>query len=102
MTSEESPMITLSTACNVADIIFVEFCANLRVDLEVAQHIVAKRLSFTNHQKHYLVLDMSNVRAITAQAKNYLQAPDTGLKHILGAALIAANPVSAMIANIFI
>jgi hypothetical protein len=51
---------------------------------------------------HYLVLDMSNVRAITAQAKSYLQAPDAGLKHILGAALIAANPVSAMIANIFI
>jgi hypothetical protein len=102
MTSKDSPMITLSTACNVADIVFVEFCANLQVDLEAAQQMVAERLSFTHAKKHYLVLDMSNVRAVTAQAKKYLQAPDGGLKHILGAALIAGNPVSAMIANIFV
>jgi hypothetical protein len=102
MTSEQSPMITLSTAYNVADIVFAEFCANIQVDLEVAHEIVERRLNFTDYKKHYLVLDMSNVRTITSQAKNYLQAPDAGLKHILGAALIATNPVSAMIANVFI
>jgi hypothetical protein len=45
---------------------------------------------------------MSNVRAVTAEAKKYMQEPGGGLKNILGAALIASNPVSALIANIFV
>jgi hypothetical protein len=102
MKSKDTSLITFTTAYNFADIVFGEFRDNLQVDLEVAQKIVDRRLSFTNEKLHYLVLDMSNVRAITTEAKNYLQAPETGLKHILGAALVASNPVSAMIANIFI
>jgi hypothetical protein len=96
------PLIMLSTSGSTADIIFVEFSTNLQVDLKAAREIVAKRLSFAGNKKHYLVLDMSNVRAVTAEAKKFLQAPEGGLKNILGAALIASNPVSALIANIFV
>jgi hypothetical protein len=92
----------LSNSANMTDVIFVEFCSNFRVDLAAAKQIVAKRLNFAGNNKHYLVLDMSNVRSVTADAKKYLQEPDAGLKNILGAALIASNPVSALIANIFI
>lgn len=99
---ENFPLIMLSTSGGVADIIFVEFSTNLQVDLKAAREIVAKRLSFAGNKKHYLVLDMSNVRAVTAEAKKFLQAPEGGLKNILGAALIASNPVSALIANIFV
>lgn len=95
-------MVMLSTSGGAADIIFVEFSTNLQVDLKAAREIVAKRLSFAGSKKHYLVLDMSNVRAVTAEAKKFLQAPEGGLKNILGAALIASNPVSALIANIFV
>lgn len=98
---KELQLITLSTSGNIADVILVEFCPNLRVDLATAKQIVAKRLNFAGNKKHYLVLDMSNVRSVTAEAKQYLQAPDGGLKNILGAALVASNPVSALIANIF-
>jgi hypothetical protein len=102
MKPQEFPLIMLSTSGSVADIIFVEFATNFRVDLAAAKLIVTKRLNFAGDRKHYLVLDMSNVRAVTADAKKYLQKPDGGLKNILGAALIASNPVSALIANIFI
>ncbi len=99
---ENFPLIMLSTSGGAADIIFVEFSTNLQVDLKAAREIVSKRLSFAGNKKHYLVLDMSNVRAVTAEAKKFLQAPEGGLKNILGAALIASNPVSALIANIFV
>ena len=100
MKTEKSPL----TIFNVAgtDVIFAEFRSNLKVDLSTAKQIVANRLDFTENKKHYLVLDMSNVRNVTAEAKNFLQQPEGGLKNILGAAFIASNPVAAMIANVFV
>jgi hypothetical protein len=98
----ETSLIMFSTIDTQTDIILGEFTKNLKVDLETAMQIVADRLNFTSHKMHYLVLDMSNVRMVTAEAKKFMQKPEGGLKNILGAALIASNPVSALIANIFI
>ncbi len=85
-----------------SNVIFIEFSPNLKVDLSIAKQIVANRLDFTSNKKHYLVLDMSNIKNVTAEAKKFLQAPEGGLKNILGAAFIASNPVGALIANIFV
>ena len=83
------------------DVIFAE-CRHLKVDLTAAMQIVADRLDFAGHKKHYLVFDMSRVQNVTAEAKKFLQHPEGGLKNILGAALIASNPVAALIANVFV
>lgn len=101
MKTEKSPL-TIFNAAGSTDVIFAEFRANLKVDLLTAKQIVANRLDFTENKKHYLILDMSNVRNVTAEAKNFLQQPEGGLKNILGAALIASNPVAALIANVFV
>ena len=95
----ETPTTLFSTTAE--DVIFAE-CRHLKVDLSTAMQIVADRLDFTNHKQHYLVFDMSKVQNVTAEAKKFLQHPDGGLKNILGAALIASNPVAALIANVFV
>lgn len=84
------------------DIIMAEFIQGVKLDLNTAIEIVNDRISFTNNKMHYLVANVSNVLSITSEAKKYLQQPEGGLKNILGAALIAPNPLSALIANIFI
>lgn len=84
------------------DTIFVEFPTNLNVNLTIAKELVASRLNFTKNKKHYFVIDVSNVRAISTEAKEFLQHPNSGLKNILGAAFIATNPVGVLFANIFI
>jgi hypothetical protein len=94
--------LTLSATEKHSDIIFAELSDPIKVDLAVAKEIVASRLSFTGNQSHYLIVDISKVQSVTAEAKEYLQKPEGGLKNILGAALVASNPVSALIANIFI
>jgi hypothetical protein len=93
--------ITLYTEAE-NDIIFNEYPKNLRVDLTVAQEIVANRLEFAEGEKHYLVGDLTNVKSVTSEARAYLLDPNTGVKDILGAAFIAGNPVAALIANVFI
>ena len=85
-----------------ADVVYSEFRHTLKIDLPTAREIVESRLDFTQNEKHYLVADVSKVKAVTAEAKEYFQHPATGLKNILGAAFIASNPVAVLIANIFI
>jgi hypothetical protein len=99
--SKEYSTITLSKVI-YRDVIFGEFKDNLSVDLPIAKEIVADRLDFTENKKHYLIMDLSNVKQVSPHAKRYLKNPDAGIKNILGAALIASNPVSALIANIFV
>ena len=83
-------------------IVFCVFPQNLNVDLPMAKELVANILEFTENQEHYLHIDYSNTQQITTDAKLYMQNPETGLKNILGAALIASNPVSVLMANIFL
>lgn len=83
-------------------IVLIEFPPNLKVDLATAQEIVSDRLKFTRNKPHYLISDTTNVRQITAEAKEFLQRSDGGLKNILGAAFVGSNPVAVLIANIFI
>jgi hypothetical protein len=101
MMIERYPLVVCSREYN-SDILFAEFASNLKVTSAVAKEIVANCLDFTKGTKHYFIFDISNVRDISADAKGFLQQPETGLKNILGAAFIANNPVSALIANIVI
>jgi len=101
MTMMKSSMI-MQYAENTNDILFATFADNVKIDLTQAIEIVIHRLEFTNHKKHYLIIDVSRVREITTEAKEYLQCADTGLKNIMGAAFIADNPVAVLFANIFI
>jgi hypothetical protein len=84
------------------NIIFAEYADSLKVDLVIAKEIVSSRMEFTEGKDHYVVIDVSNVKQVTAEAKEYMQSPEGGLKNILGAAFLASNPVAALIANIFI
>lgn len=83
-------------------LIFADYEKNLKVDLAMAKEMVAHRTEFTKSKPHYVVLDISNIKDVTAEAKEYMQHPEGGLKNILGAAFIANNPVAELIANIYV
>lgn len=85
-----------------SNIVFAELSSGSKIDLEAAIGIVARRLDFTTNKKHYLIADVSKARSISPAAREFFQRPEGGLKNILGAAFIASNPVSVLIANIFI
>jgi hypothetical protein len=87
---------------SVNRIVSAEFTANVKVDLDIAKELVKNRMEITNDEAFYLIIEFSNVREVTSDAKEYLLRPDGGLHNILGAAFMANNPVSALIANVFI
>jgi hypothetical protein len=83
------------------NLLFAEYANNLRVDLKTAKEMVAHRLEFTENKPHYVVIDISNVKEVTADAREYMQHQEGGLKNILGAAFIANNPVAELLANVY-
>ena len=84
------------------DIICVTFNKNLKVDFQIANQLVIDRLDFAKNRKYYYIIDISNIKHVTTEAKKYMQNEEKPLQNILGAAFIASNPVSALLANIFI
>jgi hypothetical protein len=101
MIEKRYPYITCRTKSG-SNIVFAEYATDLKVSLDIAKDIVIHRIEFTENKLHYVVLDISNVREVTAEAKEYMQHPEGGLKNILGAAFIANNPVAEMLANIYV
>lgn len=79
-----------------------EYIEGLKVDLPIAKEMVANRLEFTKNKKHYVVIDLSNIKEVTPEAKEYMQHPEGGLKNILGAAFYANNPPAELMANIYV
>jgi hypothetical protein len=84
-----------------ADILFVEYEPDLKVDLAAAKEIVAQRLAFTKNKSHYVLIDITNVKEVTAEAKAYMQDPQGGLRGILGAAFLAHTPPGQLMAHIY-
>jgi|GEM_PF-1636433 len=101
MKTKTYPLVVYSTDSS-GDIVYAEFRSSINVDLAKAMEIVSSRLDFTHNEKHYLVGDVSKVKQVSSEAKAFFQRKDGGLKNILAAALVASNPLSALIANIFI
>jgi hypothetical protein len=101
MKVKEYPLITCSLDVDT-DIVVTKIRNVLNLDLQAAKELVASRLDFMRDEEHYLLIDISDIKRFTSEAKQYMQNPETGLKNIIGAAFIASNPISILIANIFI
>ncbi|NJM25549.1 MAG: hypothetical protein HC859_08700 [Bacteroidia bacterium] len=101
MEIREYPMV-IYARLGQGNLVYAEFRHAVSVDLATAKAIVASRLEFTQNKMHLLVADMSLVKHMTTEAKEYMQRADGGLKNIVAAALIASNPLAALIANIFV
>ncbi|HXU25855.1 MAG TPA: hypothetical protein VN698_01380 [Bacteroidia bacterium] len=100
MKVKKYPFVTCSKEVE-DNIIYVEYAENLIVNMAIAKELVASRLDFAENQKHYVIIDVSNVKQVTSEAKKYLQSKEAGLKDILAGAFIASNNISALFANIF-
>jgi hypothetical protein len=77
------------------DIICEEFNKNLKIDFLVANQLVSDRLKFAQGKEFYYVINLSNIKHATFDAKFYMQNSETALRNILGATFLASDPVSA-------
>jgi hypothetical protein len=91
---------TLTTTIE-EDIIMASYQPKLEITIEIAKELVENRLAFSENKPHYILIDFSNVKLVTKEARDYMNDPITGLKGLLGGAFLGNNPVATVFVNLF-
>ena len=92
----------LSTLTNDDEIVFATYVPRLEITLDVAQELVKNRILFAQNRPHYTLIDFTNVKAVTKEARDYMNSPEGGLKGLLGGAFLSNNVVATLFINLFL
>jgi hypothetical protein len=94
----------ISVYCHeeMPDIMFGSYAPQLTIDLEIARELIENRLSFSEGQPVYTLIDFTNVKAVTKEARDYMNSKEGGLKGILGGAFLSNNVVATLFINLFL
>lgn len=83
-------------------IVFATYVPKLEITMDIAREMVDNRISFVGNQSHYILIDFTNVRSVTKEARDYMNNPDGGLKGILGGAFLSNNVVATLFVNLYL
>ncbi len=84
------------------DIIAFNYSHDLNMNIEVAKDIVSSRLEYSDAKPMYSVIDLSNLKSVTKEAREYMSQPENGLKGILAGAFISNKPLTTVVINFFL
>jgi hypothetical protein len=84
------------------DIVFFKYAPKLEMNITVAKEIVASRLSYTGGRPVYTLIDFTNVKSVTKEARDYMNSPEGGLKGVLGGAFLSKNVVATLFINLYL
>lgn len=84
------------------DIVFFKYAPKLEIDIEVAKEIVESRLHYTRGKSVYTLIDFSNVKSVTKEARDYMNSPEGGLRGILGGAFLSNSVVATLFVNLYL
>lgn len=84
------------------DIVFFKYSPKLEIDISVAKEIVTSRLDYTQGKSVYTLIDFSNVKSCTKEARDYMNSPEGGLKGILGGAFLSNSVVATLFINLYL
>ena len=101
METKKYPLVTYSKESG-SNIVYCEYNPKLKIDLLVARELTHYYHDFTANAPIFLIADFSGIEQISAEAKLYWESEETRITNLLGVAFIASNPVSALIANLFV
>lgn len=83
------------------DVIFFEYSPNSEIDLDRAKKLVETRLSYAGGKPSYYLIDLSNLKSVTKEAREYMSDPNGGLNGILAGAFISNKLLTTVIVNLF-
>jgi hypothetical protein len=84
------------------DILFFQYTPKIEIDITIAKEIINSRFDYTRGRPMYTLIDFSNVKSVTKEARDYMNDPEGGLKGILGGAFLSNNAVSTLFVNLYL
>ncbi|MEX1238444.1 MAG: hypothetical protein WEB30_01955 [Cyclobacteriaceae bacterium] len=84
------------------DIIFFKYKPRIEIDINTAKDLVKSRLDYTGGQPVYTLIDFTNVKSVTKEARDYMNSAEGGLKGILGGAFLSNSVVATLFVNLYL
>jgi hypothetical protein len=94
--------ITVWTDDQFPDLIFGIYSPKLEIDLKIAQELIENRLEFCHGEEKYMLIDFTNVKSVTKEARDFMNSPDGGLRGVLGGAFVSNNVVATLFINLYL
>jgi hypothetical protein len=82
--------------------VFFKYSPYLEINIEIAKEIVNSRLDYSQKKSVYTLIDFTNVKSVTKEARDYMNSPDGGLKGILGGAFLSNSVVATLFINLYL
>jgi hypothetical protein len=82
-------------------ILFCSYKPHLEIDITVAKRIINDRVSFTEGKSYPILIDFSNMKSTTKEARDYMNSAEGGLKGLLCGAFLSNNVVGTLFVNLY-
>jgi hypothetical protein len=87
---------------NDENIVLASYIPKLEINIDIARELVQNRMAFIENKPHYILIDFTNVRSVTKDARDYMNDPAGGLSGILGGAFLSNNVVATLFINLYL
>ena len=84
------------------DILLFKYSPKLEMTIDTAKEIVRSRLEYCHGVSMYVLIDATNIKSVTKEARDYMNSPEGGLKGVLGGAFLSNNVVATLVINLFL
>ncbi len=101
MKQKEYNYITVTADESEPTIITGVYKPKLEIDIDVAKELVDNRIDFANGEDHYILVDFTNVKSVTKEARDYMNDPKGGLKGLLAGAFLSNSLVTTLFINMY-
>lgn len=84
------------------DIIFLKYKPSIEIDIDIAKDLVKQRMAYTSGKAVYTLIDFTNVKSVTKEARDYMNSPEGGLQGILAGAFLSNSVVATLFINLYL
>lgn len=84
------------------DIVLFRYSPKVEIDLTIAHELVENRLDFAAGKSIYALIDFTNVKSVTKEARDYMNSAEGGLQGISGGAFLSNNVVATLFVNLYL
>ncbi len=84
------------------NILFCSYKQHLEIDITTAKRIIKDRVTFTDGEYYPILIDFSNMKSVTKEARDYLNSAEGGLSGLLGGAFLSKNVVASLFINLYL
>jgi hypothetical protein len=83
-------------------ILFCSYKQHLEINLATATRIIEDRVAFTEGQLYPIMIDFSNLKLVTKEARDYMNSAEGGLKGLICGAFLSKNVVATLFVNLYL